>query len=64
MDNMIELEKMLKEHLEKMSRVHWTLRTEYEQDTKDMTDMIKLIEQIEREREKQEEIELARMFSY
>jgi hypothetical protein len=43
MDNIIKLEKMLKEHLEKMARVHWTLRTEYEQHTKDM---IKLIEQI------------------
>ena len=43
MDNIIKLEKMLKEHLEKMARVHWTLRNEYEQHTKDM---IKLIEQI------------------
>jgi len=43
MYNIIKLEKMLKEHLEKMSRVHWTLRTEYEQDTKNM---IKVIEQI------------------
>ena len=43
MYNIIKLEKMLKEHLEKMARVHWTLRTEYEQDTKNM---IKVIEQI------------------